>query len=121
MYKKTISKWLVSLARRLDPQREYLLQEQFEPRQLGIGYHITKKDVKRFREEHPQYTSHRKGLEALIEETKKEIGTNIFAGIYKNGLIDYKVKKSFWTADVTGRLNVYVSKKKDTDTAEAEG
>lgn len=119
--KKRLAQFLVSLARRLDPQREYLQQEQFEPRQLGIGYHITKKDVKRFREEHPQYTSHRKGLEALIEETKKEIGTNIFAGIYKNNLIDYQVKKSFWTADVRGRLNVYVSKKKDTDTAEAEG
>ena len=91
-----------------------MLQEQFEPRQLCIGYHISKKDVKRFRKEHPQYISHRKGLEALIEDTKKEIGTNIFAGVYKNDLIDYKVKKSFWTADITGRLNVYVSKEKDT-------
>lgn len=119
--KKRLAQILVRLARRLDPQLEYLLQDQYEPRQLGIGYHITKKDVKQFREDNPQYTSHRKGLEALIEETKKEIGTNIFAGIYKNDLIVYEVKKSFWTADVTGRLNVYVSKEKDTDTTEAEG
>lgn len=117
--KKTIAKWLVSLARRIDQKREYLLSEQFEPKQLGIGYHITKKDVQEFRKQNPQYTSHRKGLEALIEDTKKEVGTNIFAGIYKNQLIDYKVKKSFWTADVYGRLNVYVSKEKDKGT-EAE-
>ncbi len=119
--KKRLAQFLVRLARRLNPQREYLLAEQYEPRQLGIGYHITKKDVQEFRKQNPQYTSHRKGLEALIEETKKEVGTNIFAGIYKNNLIDYKVKKSFWTADVTGRLNVYVSKEQDHNEGEAEG
>ena len=115
MIKKFVAQWLVNLAKRLDPQEEFLLAEQYEPRQLGIGYHITKRDVQKFRKRNPQYTSHRKGLEALIEETKKEVGTNIFAGIYKNDLIEYKVKKSFWTADITGRLNVYVKKEQDTD------
>lgn len=118
--KKRLAQWLLKLARRLDPQKDYQLQEQYEPKQLGIGYHITKNDVKEFRKRNPQYTSHRKGLEALIEETKKEIGTNIFAGIYKNNLVDYKVKKSFYTADVSGRLNVYVCKEENKGT-EAEG
>lgn len=108
--KKKIAHFLLKIARKLDPQKEYILAEQYEPKQLGIGYHITKRDVQEFRKQNPQYTSHRKGLEALIEDTKKEVGTNIFAGIYKNELIEYKIKKSFWTADVSGRLNVYVNK-----------
>ena len=119
--KKKLAKWLFNIARRLDPQKEYMLAEQYEPRQLGIGYHLTKRDVQEFRKRNPQYSSHRKGLEALIEDTKKEIGTNIFAGIYKNNLIEYKVKKTFWTADVTGRLNVYVSKEQEFNGTESEG
>jgi len=108
--KKKIAQWLLRLAKRLDPQKEFILADQYEPKALGIGYHITKNDVREYRKHNPEIKSHREGLKRLIEDQKKEIGTNIFAAIYKNDLIDYNVKKTLWVADVTGRLYVYTPK-----------
>lgn len=110
--RKRLAKWLIGVAKRLDPQKEFVLAEVHEPKKLGIGYHITKNDVKRYRKENPQFKSHREALSALIEDTKKEVGTNIFAGIYKNNLINYKVRKTLWVADVIGELFVYGKKEK---------
>lgn len=106
--KKRIAKWLVKLAKRLDAHAEFEAVDHYTARRLGTGYHITKADVKSFRKEHPEYTSHRRGLDALVQDTKSVILGHIVAGILDNGLVDYKVKKSFWTADVIGTLNVYV-------------
>ena len=106
--KKRISEWLLRLAKLLDPQKEIETIDRYTARQLGIGYHISKSDVRKFRKEHPEYTSHRKGLDALVEDTKTIIFGHIVAGIKDKNLVDYNVKKSLWTADVTGILNVYV-------------
>ena len=111
--KKRIAQWLLKMAKRLDPQKEFVLADVHEPKKLGIGFHITKNDVRKFRKLNSGYTSHRKGLEALIEETKKEINASIVAGLYKNGLITYKVNKSLWTADVVGELYVYNHKSEE--------
>ena len=116
--KKQLAQFFLRLARRLDPQKEFTLAEVHEPKKLGIGYHITKKDVQEYRKHNPQFSSHRKALAAMIEDTKKEIGMNILAGAYKNNLINYRVNKTLWVADVYGDLYVY-AKREETDTAES--
>lgn len=108
--KSKIAEWLVGIARWLNPQKEYKSIEQYEPVQLGVGYHISKQDVRKFRQAHEGYTSHRKGLDALVEDTKQVILGNIAAGLVEKGLLELKVKKSFWTADVTGKVVVYKDK-----------
>ncbi len=113
--KEKIAAWLVRLAKRIYPKRDFIYAAVYEPKKLGIGYHISKKDVLEYRKQNPQYKSHRQALMALIEDTKKEIGTNIFASVYKNNLIDYKVRKTPFVADVTGDLFVYVRKEKTTE------
>jgi hypothetical protein len=115
--RKKLASWLLSIAKRLDPQKEFILADKYGPKKLGIGYHITKKEVQEYRKHNPQFKSHRKALAAMIEDTKKEIGMNILAGAYRNELIHYEVKKSLWVADVTGDLYVY-AKVETTDTAE---
>ena len=112
--KEKIANWLLSLARRLCPQKEFTLAEVYEPKKLGIGYHITKSDVREYRKHNHQFKSHRQALNAIIEDTKKEIGMNILAGAYKNELIDYKVRKTLYVADVTGDLYVYVPTKQQS-------
>ena len=116
--KESIAKWLVSVARRLCPQKRFELAEVHEPKKLGIGYHISKADVRKYRKANPQFKSHRQALNALIEDTKKEIGMNILAGAYKNGLIKYNVRKTMYVADVVGDLYVYVNKE---ESGEQEG
>ena len=114
--RKHIANWLVSLARWLYPQKDFKLAESYEPKKLGIGYHITKNDVRKYRKQNPKFKSHREALNALIEDTKREIGMNILAGAYKNNLIDYKVRKTLYVADVKGSLNVYAPQKEgETD------
>lgn len=114
--KERIALWLVGIAKRLCPQKEFSLAEAHEPKKLGIGYHITKKDVREYRKHNPQFKSHRQALNALVEDTRKEIGMNIFAAVYKNNLIDYTVHKTPYVADVTGALYVYASKKEADST-----
>ena len=109
--KRRIAELLVAVARRLDQQRKYELIELYEPVQLGVGYSISKQDVRKFRNAHEEYTSHRKGMDALIEDTKQVIMGNIAAGLVEKGLLVLKVKKSLWSAEVTGRVIVYAKKK----------
>ena len=108
--KKRISKWLIDLALVLNPSVE--VRDSYVAKKLGIGIHITKNDVKRFRKLNPEYTSHRKGLEALIEDTKKKAAMNIVAGIQENNIMEYDVRRTLWTADVKATLRVYVPKEK---------
>ena len=107
--KKQLAKWFIALAQRLDSQVEQ--KDGYIARKVGIGIHITKSDVKKFRQLNPQYTSHRKGLEALIEDTKKKSIMNIVAGLVQNGAVDFEVNSTFWTADVKTTLGVYVRQK----------
>lgn len=106
--KKRIARLLFDIAKKLDSLREYEYVDNYKATQLGIGYHISKSDVRNYRKAHPEYTSHRKGLDALIEDTKDVILGNIVAGIKKGGLVEYKIKKSFWTAEITGNLKLYI-------------
>ncbi len=106
--KKCIAKWLLRLARRLDSGMKIPELDGFEAKRLGIGYHLSKADVRKYRAEHPELTSHRKGLEALIQDTKGVIVGSITRGLYDNRCIDFHVRKTLFTADVTGTLNVYV-------------
>lgn len=106
--KRKIAYLLLKLAKCICPKDEFSLADVYMPKTLGIGYHITKADVRKFRKEHPEYTSHRKGLEALIEETKMVILGNLVAGLREKDIVIYKVNKTLWTANVTGKLNVYV-------------
>ena len=69
--KKKLSEWLVRLACKLNPQVE--VRDGYVARQLGIGIHITKNDVRRFRKLNPMYDSHRKGLEALVRVMEKHL------------------------------------------------
>ena len=108
--RRKLAELLVGIARWLDPQKEYESIEQYEPVQLGVGYHISKQDVRKFRKAHEECTSHRKGLDALVEDTKQVIMGNIAAGLVERGLLEFKVKKTLWTADVTGRVIVYKGK-----------
>ena len=106
--KKQIAQWLLKIAKCLDHDITVQELNGYEPLQLGLGYHISKSDVRKFRNEHPEYSSHRKGLEALINDTKTVILGNIVRGISDNNCIEYNVKKTFWTANVTGKLNIYM-------------
>lgn len=117
--RKKLARWLLGLARKLDSQKEFVLAEVHEPKKLGIGYHISKRDVREYRKQNPKFKSHREALSALIEDTKKEIGMNILAGAYKNGVINYKVSRTLWTADVTGDLYVYVKNEEHDDNKES--
>ncbi len=105
--RKKLAKWLNAIARRLDTQKEYKTIEQYEPVQLGVGYHISKQDVRKFRKAHEERASRRKGLDALVEDTKQVILGNIAAGLVEKGLLEFKVKKSLWCADVSGNVIVY--------------
>lgn len=109
--RKTIANWLVHLSRMLYPQQEFTLAEIHVPRKVGIGYHITKRDVREYRKHNPQFKSYRVALAALVEDTKKEIVMNIMASIVKNEIVHFDVKKSLYVADVTGKLYVYAPKK----------
>lgn len=108
--KKQLAKWLVSMAGKLDPRVE--VKDDYVARQVGIGIHITKNDVRKFRKLNPVYDSHRKGLDALIEDTKKKALLNILTSLVENGVVEYDVSKTLWVADVKTILKVYVPKEK---------
>ncbi len=101
---------LVWLAGKLDQSVEK--KDGYVARQVGIGIHITKNDVKKFRKVNPQYKSHREGLKALVEDTKRKAVINLVEGMRQNGVIDYDVKTTLWTAEVKAKIGVYVPKEK---------
>ena len=108
--KKQLAKWLVSLAGKLDPKVE--VKDDYVARQVGIGIHITKNDVRNFRKLNPVYDSHLKGLNALIEDTKKKALLNILTTLMEKGIVEYEVNKTLLVADVKTVLKVYVPKEK---------
>jgi len=106
--KKCISKWLFSIARRLDPQREFEKVDNYKAKKLQVGYRIKKSDVRKYHESHPEIKSQKECLRLMIEDTKSIIFGNIVAGIVDNNLVEYEVKKMLMNATVKGVLNVYV-------------
>ena len=105
--KKRIATWLVGIAKRLDPQKDIETKEHYTARTLGVCYHISKSDVRKYRARHPEYASHRKALNALVNDTREIVLGSIAAGIRDKGLVEYEIHKTLWTADVAGTLNVY--------------
>ena len=105
--KKRISRWLVWLAQRIYPAVKYDIP-QAKP--MGLCVHISKKDVKDFRKDHPEIKSHREGLRVLIEEAKWRIAGAIGRGMIKKGVISFDTKKTLYVADVSGIAFVYGDK-----------
>lgn len=106
--RKRIARAILKIARWIDTDADYVPVNHYEPRQIGICYHISKKDVRTYRAQHPECRSHRSGLLCLIEDAKNVVLMSIMKGIREKGLVEYDVNKSFWTADVTGKVNIYV-------------
>lgn len=116
--KETIARWLVSIAKKLSPQKDVEEKDFYEAKQIGVCYHIAKADVKKYRGMHPEIKSYREGLSKLIVETKDIVLGSIAAGLKQKKVVEYEVKKTMWTADVTGILNVYVKRNSHEDNKE---
>lgn len=74
---------------------------------MGLSVQISKKDVRDFRKDHPDITSHREGLKLLIEEAKWGIAGAIGRGMMQNKVIGFDVRKTLYTADVSGVAYIY--------------
>ena len=109
--KEKLATLLIKAARKLCPKRDIELMVHCEPKELGVCYHITKSDVKHYRKKHAEYKSHREALAALIEDTKGLVLGSIAAGLKEKKVIEYEIRKTPYTADVIGTLNVYVKTK----------
>lgn len=117
--KQRISRWLFSLAKRLDDA--VVLENTPEARPMGLCIHISKKDVRDFRKNHPDIKSHREGMRILIEEAKWRIAGAIGRGMMDKGVINFSTKKTLYVADVSGVAYVYGGKDKEqADTESAE-
>ena len=103
--KHKLSRMLVKLAQWLYPSIAF--ENAPQARQMGITLHITKKDVKEWRKEHPECKSHRQGLKSLIEEAKWQVAGTIGRGLMKNNAIDFEVHKTLYVADVSGSIYLY--------------
>lgn len=114
--KKKIAKWLLKAAKWLNPTIEF--DDVKEARPMGICVHVSKKDVRNFRKEHPEVKSHREGLRLLTEEAKWRIAGTIGRGMMQHGVINFNVKKTLYVADVSGIAFVYGGEKESEDNKE---
>ena len=115
--KKKISRWLLKAAKWLNPS--ILLENTAYARPMGICIHISKKDVRSFRKEHPEIKSHREGLRVLVNEAKWRVAGAIGRGLMEQEAIDFDVKKTIYVADVSGIAYVYGGKE-NNDEAESD-
>lgn len=107
--KKKLSKLFYWWAKRLD--QTVVVEEAPEARPIGICIHISKKDVRDFRKDHPQVKSHREGLKVLSEEARYRVAGAIARGLMQNGAIYFETKKTLSVADVSGIVYVYGGEK----------
>lgn len=107
--KKKISALLMKAALRLYPAIKYEYSEDARP--MGLCVHIGKKDVRDFRKSQPEIKSHREGMKQLIEEAKYRIAGAIARGLMDKGLIRFEVRRTLFTADVTGIAFVFGGEK----------
>lgn len=113
--KKKLSQWLLSLSQWLYPA--ITLKNTQEARPMGLCIHISKKDVRDFRKNHPEIKSHREGMKVLIDEAKWRVAGAIGRGMMEKNVISFNVKKTLYVADVSGVAFVYGSKKTDNENA----
>ena len=107
--KKKLSRWLLGAAKRLNPS--ILIENAEGARPMGICIHISKKDVRSFRKEHPEIKSHREGLRILVNEAKWRVAGAIGRGLMEQEAIDFDVKKTLYVANVSGIAYIYGGKK----------
>ena len=115
--KKKLSRWLVEVAKWLNPS--VILESTTKARAMGLCIHISKKDVREFRKKHPVIKSHREGMKVLINEAKWRIAGAIGRGMIEKNVISFDVNKTLYVADVSGVAFVYDSKKEDGCSEEA--
>lgn len=117
--KKKVSRFLVKVAKWLYPS--VMFENVLEARQMGLCIHISKKDVRTFRKDHPSVKSHRDGLKLLIEESKWQVAGAIGRGMMKKNAIVFDIKKTPYVADVSGIAYLYAPKEEKTVTGEQNG
>lgn len=110
-----ISKWLIKLADKINPQERLSSIERvdnYEAKKLGICLVRTKKEIKDHRKKmkHDEGLSNRKADEMLIKEIKGEVRQSIISSISQRGLIEYSVEKVGDELHVTGEIKVYIKK-----------
>ena len=103
--KRKLARLFRNWAKRLDPY--YPCANESTIRQIGITIHITKKDVRDWRKDHPECKSHRQGLRSLIEEAKWRVAGAIGRGLMKKKAIDFKIHSTLYVADVSGSIYLY--------------
>lgn len=101
-----ISKWLIELADKINPQERLSSIERvdnYEAKKLGICLVRTKMKL-------DEGLSNRKADEMLTRELKAEVRQSIIRAIDEKGLIEYSVEKVGEQLHVTGELKVYIKK-----------
>lgn len=110
-----ISKWLIKLADKINPQERLSSIERvdnYEAKKLGICLGRTKKEIKDYRKKMKldEGWSNRKADDMLIKEVKNEVRQSIIHSITQRGLIEYSVEKVDDELHVTGEIKVYIKK-----------
>ena len=103
--RKKLAELLFKFARWLNPS--IVLENTQEARPIGLCIHISKKDVRDFRKNHPEIKSHRDGMKLLIEEAKWRVAGAIGRGLMDKKVINFDVNKTLYVADVSGVAYVY--------------
>ena len=116
--RKKLASCLIGLAKWLSPvevEERVPVVEDYEACRIGSSFMLTKREVCKFRKEHPELTSVRKGRAAAIEKVKGDIRLGIFKEVIEDGLIQFKVEKgngeNRFDTVIKGYLNVNVPKK----------
>ena len=105
--KSRISKWLIKLADKINPQERLSSIERvdnYEAKKLGICLGRTKKEIKDYHKKMKldEGWSNRK--------VKDEVCQSIIHSIIQRGLIEYSVEKVDNELHVTGEIKVYIKK-----------
>ena len=110
-----ISKWLIKLADKINPQERLSSIERvdnYEAKKLGVCLGRTKKEIKDCRKKmkHDEGWSNRRADEMLIKDIKNEVRQSIVNSICQRGLIEYSVEKVGDELHVSGEIKVYIKK-----------
>lgn len=106
--KKTLSQWLLNVAKKLDPKgviENVPEVRNYKPSKLGLAIIIDKKDIKKFKA--TEKVSQREAVRQMICESKSKIKSEILTAINSNKLIEYDVQKKGKDYVVGGELKIY--------------
>ena len=92
-------------AQKLNP--DIAFENAPDVRPMGITIHISKRDVRNYRRDHPECKSHRQGLKTLIEEARWQVAGAIGRGMMDKGAIHFDIDKTLYVADVSGIAYLY--------------